>query len=95
MHLQVALRQPGLKLSFNSFSFVLGSAVYQPIICIPTPWEVEMCPRHPQIERVVHEEIGQDWANHAPYTKGNFDRLGLGKPHFVAERKESECCDEW
>jgi len=72
MHLQVALRQPGLKLSFNSFSFVLGSAVYQPIICIPTPWEVEMCPRHPQIERVVHEEIGQDWANHAPYTKGNF-----------------------
>ena len=32
---------------------------------------------------------------HAPYTKGNFDRLGLRNPRFAAELKESECCDEW
>jgi hypothetical protein len=31
-----------------------------------------MCPGHPEIKRVVHEKIGDDGANHAPYTKGNF-----------------------
>jgi hypothetical protein len=28
-------------------------------------------PYHPDIERVMHKEVGQDWANHSPYTKGN------------------------
>src|SRR5580704_11401534 len=32
--------------------------------------------------------------SHAPYTKGNFDRLGVRCPRFVADLKESECCDE-
>ena len=32
-----------------------------------------MCPCHPEVKRVVHVEIGQDWANHSPYTKGNFE----------------------
>ena len=31
-----------------------------------------MCPRRPEIKRVVHEKIGHDGANHSPYTKGNF-----------------------
>jgi hypothetical protein len=60
--------------SGNSFCFFLGTAVYQPIIRIPTPWEIRMCPRHPEIERVMHKEIGQNWTHHSPYTKGN---LGL------------------
>ena len=33
--------------------------------------------------------------NHAPYTKGNFDRLGLRNPRFAVQLKQSECCDEW
>ena len=24
-----------------------------------------MCPCHPEVKRVVHEEIGQDWTNHS------------------------------
>src|SRR5438552_5130952 len=39
--------------------------MHQPIIRIPTPWEVRMCPCHPEVKRVVHEEIGQDWTNHS------------------------------
>jgi len=65
MHLQVALRQSGLKLSLNSFRFFLGTAVYQPIICIPTPWEIRVCPRYPEIERVMHKEVGQNWTHYA------------------------------
>jgi hypothetical protein len=72
MHLQVALRQTGLKLSLESCCFLLTVAMHQPIVSIPTPWEVRMRPRHPEIKRVVHEQIGQYWADHAPYTKGNF-----------------------
>lgn len=25
-----------------------------------------MCPRHPEIERIMQEQIGQYWADHAP-----------------------------
>ena len=31
MHLQVALRQPGLKLSLEGFCFLLSAAVHQPV----------------------------------------------------------------
>ena len=65
MHLQPALRQSGLKLGLEGLRFLLGPAVHQPIICIPTPREVRVCPCHPEIERVVQEEIGQNRADHA------------------------------
>jgi hypothetical protein len=64
MHLQVAFRQPGLKLSLESLGFLLGPTVHQPVIRIPTPWEFRMCPRHPYIKCIVHEKIGQNRANH-------------------------------
>ena len=35
------------------------------------------------------------WAFHAPYTKGNFDRLQAPMLRFGEDPKESECCDEW
>lgn len=60
MHLQVALRQPSMKLSLESFCFLLSSTVHQPIVCISTPWEVRMCHRHPDIKRVVQGKIGQN-----------------------------------
>jgi hypothetical protein len=65
MHLQLALRQPGLKRSLESFCFLLRAAVHQPIVSLPAPGEVRVCPRHPEIERVVHEKIGHDGANHS------------------------------
>jgi len=72
MQFEPAFRQPGVERGLDRFRFVLSPAMNQPIIRIPTPWEVTMCPRHPEVERVVHKKVGQDWANHAPYTKGNF-----------------------
>ena len=64
MHLQTAFRQAGLKLRLEGFRFLPTAAVHQPVIRIPTPWEIRMCPRHPEVERVVKKEIGQNWANH-------------------------------
>jgi len=43
----------------------------------------------------IEYEVTQQRRTHAPYTKGNFDRLGPLILGFGADRKESECCDEW
>jgi hypothetical protein len=95
MHLQVVFRQPGLELGLEGHCFLLGTAVHQPVIGIPTPWEFGVRPRHPKVKRVVHKKIGQDWADHAPYTKGNLDLWGPLILPFGPEMKGSECCDEW
>ena len=42
--------------------FLLGPTVHQPILCISTPRKIRMCPCPPEIKRVVHQQIGQDWA---------------------------------
>ena len=52
--------------------FLLVTAVHQSIVRVPTPREIRVCPLHPEIERIVEENVRQNWANHAPYTKGNF-----------------------
>jgi len=31
--------------------------VHQSIVSIPTPWELRVCPHHPEVERVVKKEI--------------------------------------
>jgi hypothetical protein len=72
MHLQTAFRQAGLKLHLEGFRFLPTAAVHQPVIRIPTPWEIRMCPRHPEVERVVKKEIGQNWANDGLNAKDNF-----------------------
>ena len=64
MHLQAALRQASLKLCFESLRFLLVTAVHQSVICIPTPREFRVCPRHPEIERVMEENVRQNWADH-------------------------------
>jgi hypothetical protein len=46
-----------LKLSLEGLGFLLGPTVYQPIIRIPTPWEVGVGPFHPEIKRVVQEKV--------------------------------------
>jgi hypothetical protein len=58
MHLQTAFRQAGLKLRLEGFRFLLATAVHQSIVSIPTPWEIRMCPRHPEVERVVKKKVG-------------------------------------
>jgi hypothetical protein len=53
MHLQATLCQAGLKLSLEGFSFLLAATVHQPVVCIPTPWEAGVCPRHPEVKSIV------------------------------------------
>src|SRR6202049_1123963 len=57
MQVQLALCQSGLKFGLDGFCFSLTPAVYQSIIGIPTPGKVGVRPRHPEIERVMHEKI--------------------------------------
>ena len=66
MHLQATLRQAGLKLHFESLRFLLVTAVHQSIIRIPTPREIRMCPRHPEIERIVEKNVRQKLGASAP-----------------------------
>src|ERR1700738_3777725 len=66
MQFQMAFRQACLKSSLEGFGFSLSSAVNQSIICIPTPKEVGIGPLHPQVERVMQEQIGQNGADYAP-----------------------------
>jgi hypothetical protein len=64
MHLQAALCQANLQLRLKRLSFLLVTAVHQSIVRIPTPREVRVFPRHPEIKRIVEKKIRQDWADH-------------------------------
>src|SRR3954449_5875441 len=66
MHFQAALCQAVLKLCLEGFSFSLAAAVHQPVVCIPTPREAGVCPRHPEVKSIVQEKIGKYRANHSP-----------------------------
>jgi hypothetical protein len=72
MHLQAALRQASLKLRLERLCLLLITAVHQSIVCIPTPREIRVFPRHPEIERVVEKNVRQDWADYSPNAKDNF-----------------------
>jgi hypothetical protein len=58
MHLKPAHVQPRLKLAPQGFSFLLGPTMHQAVVSIATPWKVGVCPRHPELKRIVQEEIG-------------------------------------
>ena len=55
----MAFRQTGLKVGLEGFGFSLRPAVNQSVICIPTPKQVGIGPLHPQVKRVMQEQIGQ------------------------------------
>jgi hypothetical protein len=46
-----------LKFGPEGFCFALAAAVDQSIIGIPTPGKVGVCPRYPEIERIMHEQV--------------------------------------
>jgi len=51
----------------------------------PNAWKM---PRHPEIERIVEEQVGQDRRHHSPNAKGNFcfDRvIPLDRSHVVLD----------
>jgi hypothetical protein len=55
MHLERTLRKPGFQRHPDGLRFLLGSAMHQSVICIPTPGDVWIVFRHPDIKRVVEE----------------------------------------
>ena len=55
MHLKAAFRQPQLKRGFNGLRFFERSAMYQPVVCVSTPWPFGIFPLHPGIKRIVQE----------------------------------------
>jgi len=66
MQFQAALRQPSLERFANALRLHLIPTMYQPVVRIPTPPEIRERPRHPEIKCIVHEEVGEDRAHHAP-----------------------------
>ena len=84
MHLQAALCQPCLKLRLESLSFLLVPAVDQPIVCIPTPRKVWMRPCHPEIKRVMQEQVCQYRADNAPLTSGAAESRAAAQ-HFQTQ----------
>ena len=74
MHFEAAHGKPVLQRCFYSQRFRFRPAVYQPIVSIAAPRNTRKRSSYPGIERIVQKEIGEDRADHSPYTKGNFDR---------------------
>jgi len=58
-----------LKFGLEGLCFLLAAAVNQPIVGIPTPREIRVGTRHPEIERIVEESVRQNWANHTLMVK--------------------------
>jgi hypothetical protein len=52
-----------LKFDLEGLGFLLASAVNQPVISIPTPRKVWVRPRHPEIDRVMQEQVRQNRAD--------------------------------
>src|SRR5208282_6281156 len=48
VHLHTLFCQAGLKFDLEGLRFQLTATVHQPVVCVPTPWEVGVCPRHPE-----------------------------------------------
>jgi hypothetical protein len=66
MHLKSAHFQPRPRFDPEGFGFPLVPAMRQAVVSMATPWKVRAGPRHPEVKRMAREEIGWDWADHAP-----------------------------
>jgi hypothetical protein len=49
--------QFGTELGLEGLGFLRGPAVHQPVIRVPAPREVGVCPSHPEIKCVVQKQI--------------------------------------
>ena len=72
MQFQSTLLQPCRYFDTHQVRFPLCSAMDYDIVRVPLERQMRPISPHPQIERVVQKQIGQQGADHSPYTKGNF-----------------------
>jgi hypothetical protein len=63
MHLKPARCQPRTQLSLEGFGLSFALAVNKTVVGISTSWKFGMHVSHPQIKRIVHEEIGEARTN--------------------------------
>src|SRR5579859_922945 len=63
MHLKSTFCQSSTKLRLEGLGLLFAPTVDKSIVGVPTPWKIRMCPRHPQIKRIMHEEVGEAGAN--------------------------------
>src|SRR5215831_4579822 len=99
MQLQAALCQTRLKFGLDGLGFLLVPAVNQSIIRIPTPRKVRVRPRHPEIERVMQEQVRQNWADNTTLRGATlslslrtvFAFHGRRQPSFDVEQRPFAC----
>jgi hypothetical protein len=99
MQLQAALCQTRLKFDLEGLGFLLASAVNQPVISIPTPRKVRVRPRHPEIERVMQEQVRQNRADNTTLRGATlslslrpvFVFHGRRQPSFDVEQRPFAC----
>ena len=72
MQRQSALCKPRLKSNPQRRGLAFRPTVTNRIIGIALEQYVREVPAHPQVERIVQKEIGQEGANDALNAKGNF-----------------------
>jgi hypothetical protein len=53
-------------------SFFFASAVANNVVRVSLERDGGETPRHPPVESIMQEQIGQDGAEHSPNAKGNF-----------------------
>ena len=54
------------------FRLASALAVKHGVVGVPGEPDAGQMPRHPEIERVVQEQVGQDRRHNSPNAKGNF-----------------------
>ena len=62
----VPVREPRFQRSLNRLRLLHAFAVHEPVIRIPAPGRLGIGPRHPDVERIMQEKIGQQRTNDAP-----------------------------
>src|SRR6201984_1500545 len=72
MQRQSAFSKPRRKSSPQCCGLVFITTVTDRLIRLALEQYVREVPAHPQIERIVQKEVGQEGAEHSPNAKGNF-----------------------
>ena len=71
----------------------LGHTMHDDIVGITLKPNRRVLPDHPHVERVMHEQVGQDGRNHAPNEVGNFCfEVTLGYRRLEKPRRAG---DDW
>src|SRR5215469_11654098 len=90
MQRQSAFSKPRRKSSPQCCGLVFITTVTDRIISIALEQYVREVPAHPQIERIVQKEVGQEGAGHSPNAKGNFHRRrGVCRLTVVARHRRA------